>query len=76
MLSTYRGPNIVNVDATLMKNFTIKERKSIQVRLEAYSATNTPQWGNPNTSFGGTTFGQITTAGGARTLQIVMKFYY
>jgi hypothetical protein len=44
--------------------------------LEAYSATNTPQWGNPNTSFGGTTFGQITTAGGARTLQIVMKFYY
>ena len=35
MLSTYRGPNVVSEDATLMKNFTIKERKSIQVRLEA-----------------------------------------
>jgi hypothetical protein len=76
MLSTYRGPNIVNVDATLIKNFRIQEKKSIQVRMEAYSATNTPQWGNPNTSFGGTTFGQITSAGGARTLLIAMKFYY
>ena len=67
---------IVNTDATLMKNFTIKEKKSIQVRVEAYSATNTPQWGNPNTSFGGTTFGQITSAGGNRTLLVAMKFYY
>ena len=53
-LSSYRGPAVVNADATLMKNFVIKEKKSIQVRLEAYSVTNSPQWGSPNTSFGGT----------------------
>ena len=50
-----------------MKNFVFKERKSLQVRLEAYGVTNSPQWGNPNTSFGGSTFGQITSAGGNRT---------
>jgi hypothetical protein len=38
--------------------------------------TNSLQWGNPNTSFGGTTFGQITSASGARSLQVAAKFYY
>jgi hypothetical protein len=28
---------------------------------------NTPQWGNPNLNINGATFGQITTATGART---------
>jgi hypothetical protein len=51
-LSTYRGPSTVNQDITLMKNFAIKEAKSLQLRLEMYSATNSPQWGNPNSSFG------------------------
>ena len=53
-----------------------KEKKSLQVRLEAYSVTNSPQWSSPNASFGGSTFGQITSAGGARTLQVAAKFYY
>ena len=75
-LSTYRGPDLVNVDAMLSKNFNIREKKYIQLRMEAYSATNTPQWGAPNTGFGGTTFGQITSAGGNRTLQVAAKFYY
>jgi hypothetical protein len=75
-LSTYRGPALVNEDATLMKNFFIKERKYVQVRLEAYSLTNSPQWALPNTSYGGTTFGQITSAGGNRTLQVAGKFYF
>ena len=55
----------MNEDVTLMKNFRMTESKSLQLRLEMYSATNSPQWGTPNTSFGGNTFGQITSAGGA-----------
>jgi hypothetical protein len=75
-LANYRGPNIVNEDVTLMKNFRVTEAKSLQLRLEAYSATNSPQWGTPNTAFGGSTFGQITSAGGARIVQVAAKFYY
>jgi hypothetical protein len=75
-LSRYRGPALANADASLIKNFNITEKKYVQLRLEAYSVTNHPQWGNPNTAFGGTTFGQITSAGGARTIQIAAKFYY
>ena len=75
-LSTCRGPATVNEDMTLVKNFNITERKYVQLRLEAYSVSNTPQWGLPNTSYGGSTFGQITTAGGNRNLQLAVKFYY
>ena len=77
-ISTYRGPAQINEDATLMKNFNITEKKYVQLRLEAYSVTNSPQWGNPGTSFapGSSSFGQITSAGGARSVQIAAKFYY
>jgi hypothetical protein len=75
-LSNYRGPNLVNEDATLMKNFFIKERKYVQLRLEAYGVTNSPQWGTPSTSFGSTSFGQITSAGGNRSVQVAGKFYF
>jgi hypothetical protein len=75
-LPSYRGPAAINEDATLTKNFNIRERKYVQLRLEAFSLSNSPQWGNPNTSYGSTTFGQITSAGGARNLQVAVKFYY
>ena len=75
-LANYRGPSIINEDATLSKNFTFAENRYLQLRLEAYSLTNSPQFGNPNTSFGGTSFGQITSAGGARQLQVAAKFYF
>ena len=75
-LSTYRGPSTVNEDVTLVKDFRVTESKRLQLRLEAYSLTNSPQWGVPNTSFGGTSFGQITSAGGNRNVQVAAKFYY
>ncbi|HJZ94958.1 MAG TPA: TonB-dependent receptor, partial [Candidatus Solibacter sp.] len=75
-LSSYRGPSQINENATLMKNFHFTERKYVQLRLEAYSVTNSPQWRNPDTGFGNTTFGQITAADGARSVQVAGKFYF
>jgi hypothetical protein len=75
-LSSYIGPPLWNEDATLMKNYHITERKYVQLRLEAYALKNAPQWGNPNISFGSTSFGQITSASGQRSLQVAAKFYY
>ena len=75
-LPSCRGPALYNQDATLLKNFYIREHKYAQLRLEAYSLWNHPQWGLPNTGYGGSTFGQITSAGGNRTLQVALKFYY
>jgi hypothetical protein len=75
-LSTCRGPALINEDAALVKNFYIREHKYVQLRMEAYAVSNSPQWRSPNTSYGGTTFGQITSATGNRNLQLALKFYY
>jgi hypothetical protein len=75
-LANYRGPGINSWDATLAKNFNMAEKKYLQLRLEAYSVLNHPIFGNPNTSFGSSNFGQITSASGARALQVAAKFYF
>ena len=35
-----------------------------QLRMDSFNFTNTPHYDNPNTTFGSSTFGQVTTAGG------------
>jgi len=78
-LPNYRTFGIRNGDFTLMKNFAIKERKSIQLRMEAYNLTNTPTFGRPDEAYGSGTFGVISDYASGRTarqLQVAIKFYY
>jgi hypothetical protein len=70
------GPGLFNIDATLAKNFNITERHRIQVRLEGFNSTNHTNYSAPNAVFGGTTFGQITTAGANRVVQIGVKYSF
>ena len=43
-----RGPGMRNLDFGLYKNFKIQEKANIQFRWEAFNATNTPWFSNPN----------------------------
>jgi hypothetical protein len=71
------GPGINNWDLALMRDFHLYERLKMQFRAEAYSATNHPQWGNPGTSLSNrNTFGVITSAGGARSIELTMRFFF
>jgi len=45
--NSLRGPGIVNLDASIFREFTITERWRVQLRAEAFNATNTPHFGNP-----------------------------
>jgi len=76
LLPNCRQPGTKNMDATLMKNFGMGEQRRLQLRLEAYNATNTPRWGSPNTSYGNSSFGQISSASNSRTVQVAAKFYF
>jgi hypothetical protein len=66
----------------MMKNFRIQERKSIQVRIEAYNALNHANFMLPNNQFNGSTAGLITSVvatggrGGPRVFQGGMKFSF
>ena len=61
---TVRGPSFSNFDASLFKNFQIKERFKVQIRGEFFNAVNHPNYGQPGTSFGTATFGTITSLAG------------
>ena len=55
------GPGLSNIDLSLFKNFAITEKIKTELRLQAYNATNTPHFGQPNSNFSNGNFGQITT---------------
>ena len=77
------GPNFFNLDAALSKSIRFTERYNLDLRLEAFGATNTPQFffaGNGGSAAGLTrnsnSFGQITNASGGRVLQLGAKLNF
>lgn len=76
-LPDVRGPNSVNLDFSLFKNFPIRERVTVQFRAEAFNATNTPVFGLPDQLLNSQTFGQINTqANSPRQIQFALKLLF
>lgn len=78
------GPGFFDLDASLFKVITYRERYSLELRGEAFAVTNTPQFANPGTSLGSSTFGYITgtiggnstASNGNRVLQLGLKLNF
>jgi hypothetical protein len=68
----------VDVDFSLYKTFAIRERSKLQFRASAYNLGNTPQFGNPNTSFGSAAMGQITISqvNDPRIVELALKLSF
>jgi len=54
------GPHLFDTDLSLFKNFPIRERLRLQFRFEAFNMLNSPQFANPNATFGTSSFGTVT----------------
>ena len=64
--SIVQAPGIFNVDLAVLRFFPITEHSRFELRLEAYDATNHPNFGLPGLGFGTATFGVIgSTLGGS-----------
>jgi hypothetical protein len=75
--SNLRSDGIHNEDLSLSKEFAIREGMKLQVRGEFFNFTNTPRFNVPNTSFGDTAFGQVTsTLGSPRHMQVGVRFEF
>jgi hypothetical protein len=74
---TVRGPGFFDLDASLMKNFAIRERASLQFRFETL---NTLNWVNPfgfaSTNNTSTVFGQISSFRAPRRVQLGLKLIF
>src|SRR5439155_998725 len=64
------------LDAGLFKDLRFTERQKLQLRAEAFSATNSPLFGAPGATVGTPTFGVISGAGGNRAVQAGLKYTF
>jgi hypothetical protein len=67
------GPRLWQFDTSLVKRFGLTDRIGIDFRAEAYNLFNTVNFGNPNGGYGGTSFGQISSAGDPRIMQLALR---
>lgn len=73
--TSQNNSNVLNVrqrihpllDASLFKQFIVREGVSFEIRGEFFNILNTPNFGGPNTSIGGTSFGAVTSTTGVLT---------
>jgi hypothetical protein len=70
------GPSHTNLDFSLAKSFRVKERFRLQFRAEAFNASNTPAFGNPNANITSAGAGAISSAGDPRRIQFALKLLF
>jgi hypothetical protein len=74
---SYRGPAVQMFDAALIKNVRLGLGHQLQIRIEAQNVLNHPIFSDPNTSFGSTSFGEITsTKIGPRQMMLGLKYNF
>jgi hypothetical protein len=78
-LSQVRGDALNNVDLAILKNTRVHGHRTLQFRLEALNAFNTPRFPNPNINPVAAQFGSIVTSAQvnyARRTQAMVRFIF
>lgn len=55
------GPHFRHFDLSVFKEFALPEKATLQLRAEAFNLSNTPNFGQPGSTLGTTTFGVINS---------------
>lgn len=63
--NSMRGPGQMNLDLGLFRTFKLTPGLNLQFRAEAFNATNTPHFGNPNGNVNSSNFGKILSTDGS-----------
>jgi hypothetical protein len=72
-----RTPGTANTDISLSKSTRITERFRTEFRSDFFNAFNRPMFGPPDTHYGDTTFGVISSqANQPRIIQFGLKLYW
>jgi hypothetical protein len=69
-----RGPAYRDLDVSLIKRTHLVEKADLEFRAEMFNVTNTPEFSQPNGSFGSAAFGSITsTTTDPRVVQFAIR---
>jgi hypothetical protein len=71
-----RGPGLIDLDFSVLRNFRIRERLHAEFRGEFFNALNHTNFGNPGAVFGSPTFGVISSAGPARQIEAGLRILF
>jgi hypothetical protein len=64
------GPGSLVFNMGFTKSFPLKENRSLELRAQASNVFNRPQFAAIDTNFNSPTFGQVTSVGAMRTIQL------
>jgi hypothetical protein len=70
------APGSRNVDLGIFRDFSVHERFRVQFRAEFTNFLNLVNLNTPNATLTSATFGQITSAGAMRQLQLGLRFAF
>ena len=70
------NPGTIQWDMTLSRIFQFTERWKLEIRSDFFNIMNHANWNGPATSLTSSTYGQITTFGSPRLIQLGMKVYW
>ena len=70
------SPGALGNDLNIMKPFQVREGHTLQFRAEFYSILNHPNFGLPGQTFANPAFARIRSAGGARSIQLALKYVF
>ncbi len=74
--NAWNGPFYFNWDASMMKNFRIRENMRLQVRAEAFNVLNRANFFASGGNINSATFGRVTSTFSPRILQFVARFEF
>jgi len=72
----FHNPGTIQWDMSVSRKFQITERWKIELRSDFFNIMNHANWNAPATGLTSTTFGQVTTFGSPRLIQMAMKVYF
>ena len=72
-----RGPGATILSLSISKKFPVTEHRWFEIRGEAFNLSNTPIFNSPvSQTIAASTFGEISSTTGERSVQLVAKFYF
>jgi hypothetical protein len=75
--NTFTGPGFFQFDLGLFKNFTINDRRRVELRMEVFNLFDSVNFSQPNATLTAGAFGTINgTRVPPRTIQLGAKLYF